>query len=78
MIVIQKRFKLNLYQEILMILLLVPPPKLHLLIGPVKREEFHGGSFNGNDSRKLLKKCCLFRGIGFKCPGLCAKIRRSI
>ena len=60
------------------IILLVPPPELHLLmwsvntlygellkISPdfegwsqqihVKREEYHGGLFNGNDSRKLLK-----------------------
>ena len=60
------------------IILLVPPPELHLLMGSVntlygellkispdcngwsqqlhvKREEYHGGLFNGNDSRKLLK-----------------------
>ena len=57
---------------------LIPPPELHLLIGPVnklyyslenewpeseawlkscnvKKEEYHGGQFVGNDSRKLLK-----------------------
>ena len=60
------------------IILLCPPPQLHLLLGPlnvlydelsktwpqceewiknlhIKREEYHGGAFNGNDSRKLLK-----------------------
>ena len=26
----------------------------------IKREEYHGGSFNGNDSRKLLKNINLF------------------
>ena len=59
-----------------LIILLVPPPELHLLLGPVntlynvlfnvwapyeewikrlniKREEYHGGSFNGIDSRKI-------------------------
>ena len=62
------------------IILAVPPPELHLLIGPVntlydalnkvwseseswlskcnvKKTEYHGGSFAGNDSRKLLKHC---------------------
>lgn len=60
------------------VILLIPPPELHLLIGPVnkiysaleskwsgsinwlkccnvKKEEYHGGSFAGNESRKLLK-----------------------
>ena len=68
------------------ILLLVPPPELHLLIGPVntlykelciiwtpckerikrlliKREKYHGGSFNGNDCRKLLKNIDILKGI---------------
>ena len=59
------------------VILLIPPPELHLLIGPVnklytalesvwpesenwlkscnvKKEEYHGGSFAGNESRKLL------------------------
>ena len=62
------------------IILVVPPPELHLLIGPVntlydalnkvwseseswlskcnvKKTEYQGGSFAGNDSRKLLKHC---------------------
>ena len=59
------------------LILMVPPPELHLLIGPVntlhsamcgneserwlslcnvKKTEYHGGSFAGNDSRKLLKR----------------------
>ena len=64
--------------ESTLILRVVPPPELHLLIGPVntiydelskvwpdceewikrlsiKREDYHGGQFNGNDSRKLMK-----------------------
>lgn len=62
-----------------LVVYLLPPPELHLLIGPVntmfgalekvwpdvlkwaalchvEREAIHGGSFNGNSSRKLLKK----------------------
>ena len=65
--------------ESTLVLRLVPPPELHLLIGPVntlydelskhwpdceewlkrlsiKRDDYHGGQFNGNDSRKLMKK----------------------
>ena len=61
-----------------LVLLLIPPPELHLMLGPVntlydeldkqwgecekwssrlhiKREQYHGGQFNGNDSRKLLQ-----------------------
>ena len=57
----------------------VPPPELHLMLGPVnhlynvmskvwpgseawlkacfvKKGEYHGGAFEGNDCRKLLKK----------------------
>ena len=57
---------------------IIPPPELHLLIGPVitlnneleqvwpqfqdwlkacnvKKTDYHGGSFEGNDSRALLK-----------------------
>ena len=72
--------------ESTLILLLVPPPELHLLIGPVntlyeelskvwvgsenwikkiniKREEYHGGSFNGNDSRKLLKNVGILKEL---------------
>ena len=68
------------------IILLIPPPELHLLIGPVntlydalfkvwpscvewinrlyiKREEYHGGSFNGNDCRKLLKNIAVLEEI---------------
>ena len=60
------------------VICLLPPPELHLLIGPVnkmynaletiwpdseewlkscsvKKEEYHGGSFAGNDSRRLLQ-----------------------
>ena len=60
------------------VLTLLPPPELHLMIGPVnkmytemekvwpeseqwldscnvKKEEYHGGTFAGNESRKLLK-----------------------
>ena len=60
------------------ILELIPPPELHLMLGPVntmynalekecanseewlnacnvKRSEYHGGAFEGNDCRKLLK-----------------------
>ena len=60
------------------VICLLPPPELHLLIGPankmyseleaiwpdseewlkacnVKKEEYHGGSFAGNESRKLLQ-----------------------
>lgn len=60
------------------VICLIPPPELHLLMGPVnklynemeekwpqselwlkavnvKKEEYHGGQFNGNDSRKLAK-----------------------
>ena len=70
------------------IILIVPPPELHLLIGPVnmmyvvdelckvwptcqqwikrlhiKREDYHGGSFNGNDSRKLSKNVPILEKI---------------
>ena len=68
------------------IILLVLPPELHLLLGPVnkmyseligiwpqgeewskklyiKREQYHRGSFNGNDSRKLLKNVSLLKEI---------------
>ena len=68
------------------IILLIPPPELHLLLGPVnkmydemlmvwqqgeewsdrlyiKREEYHGGQFNGNDSRKLLKNIAVLKEI---------------
>ena len=70
------------------ILLIVPPPELHLLIGPVntlydalnkewpeserwlkicnvKKTEYHGGSFVGNESRKLLKRC---KDLNELCP----------
>ena len=66
----------------------LPPPELHLLIGPVntlydglenvwpqseewlalcnvKKSEYHGGKFEGNDSRKLLKKVDQLEGL---CP----------
>ena len=68
------------------IFLLVPPPELHLLMGPVnkmydelskvwtaceewiqrlhiKKEEYHGGTFNGNDCRKLLKHVSILKEI---------------
>ena len=68
------------------IILLVPPPALHLLMGPVntlyvqllkispdcgkwsqqlhlKREDYHGGLFNGNNCRKLLKNLSILEGI---------------
>ena len=68
------------------IILLVPPPELHLLMGPVntlyvqllkispdcerwskhlhlKREDYHGGLFNGNDCRKLLKNVSILEEI---------------
>ena len=61
------------------VLKIIPPPELHLMLGPVnhlydelnkvwpeseewlqacfvKRSEYHGGSFEGNDCRKLFKK----------------------
>ena len=70
------------------ILHIVPPPELHLLIGPVntlydslnnirsdselclsacnvKKTEYHGGSFAGNDSRKLLKRTDVLKEM---CP----------
>ena len=60
------------------VITILPPPELHLLMGPVnkmytelenawpqselwleacniKKEEYHGGTFAGNESRKLLK-----------------------
>ena len=66
----------------------LPPPELHLLIGPVntlydglekvwpqsedwlklcnvKEVEYHGGKFEGNDSRALLKKVDQLEGL---CP----------
>ena len=66
----------------------VPPPELHLMLGPVnhlydemskvwpgseawlkacfvKKEEYHGGVYEGNDCRKLLKKIDSLREI---CP----------
>ena len=70
-----------------LIILLVPPPELHLMMGPVnkmfdalsnlseevseewikrlniKREEYHGGSFCGNDSRRLLKNVSILEDI---------------
>ena len=69
-----------------LVLELVPPPELHLLLGPVntmfnglesvcpeseawlkachiKRSEYHGGAFEGNECRKLLKKVSLLRSI---------------
>ena len=72
--------------EMMLILQLIPPPELHLLIGPVntiyeamnkvwpvsdewlarlnvKREEYHGGSFNGNESLKLLKNLSLLEEL---------------
>ena len=74
--------------EMMLVLLLLPPPELHLLIRPVNtiydamnkvwlgsevwlkmvnviREEYHGGSFNSNDSRKLLKNPFINGKIGF-------------
>ena len=68
------------------LIVLIPPPELHLLLGPVnkmydemleiwpqgeewsnrlyiKREEYHGGHFNGNDSRKLLKNISVLKEI---------------
>ena len=70
------------------IIQLVPPPELHLLLGPtnhmydelnkcwpgsvawsdacyVKKTEYHGGSFEGNDCRKLLKNINLLQE---RCP----------
>ena len=70
------------------VLTIVPPPELHLLLGPVnhlyneinkvwpqsedwlkscfvKKSEYHGGSFEGNDCRKLLKNTNLLREL---CP----------
>ena len=64
----------DIFDESTPIICVLPPPELHVLIGPVntlyeelssrwdgieewinklnvKREEYHGGSFNGNDSR---------------------------
>jgi hypothetical protein len=54
----------------------IPPPELHLLTGvvhamynrwldayAVQRDEFHGGSFTGNASRKLLRCADLLRSI---------------
>ena len=72
--------------ESTLVILLVPPPELHLLLGPVntlydeltkewpqaeewstklniKREEYHGGKFNGNDSRKLIKNLSVLKEI---------------
>ena len=68
------------------VILLVPPPELHLMLGPVnkmfdellkvwpqaekwsdilhiKREEYHGDQFNGNECRKLLKNTSVLREI---------------
>ena len=65
------------------VLHVVPPPELHLMLGPlnnlldemskvcpaseewlhgchVKKSEYHGGQFEGNDCRKLLKKTCCY------------------
>ena len=70
------------------VLTIVPPPELHLLLGPVnhlyneinkvwpqgedclkscfvKKSEYHGGSFEGNDCRKLLKNSNLLTEL---CP----------
>ena len=70
---------------------LLPPPELHLLIGPantmyngladlwpesgrwlkscnVEKMEYHGGSFAGNDSRKLLRNAQSLDGM---CPDSC-------
>ena len=72
--------------ESTLIILLVPPPELHLLLGPVntlnealsklwppceqwiqklhiKRDEYHGGAFNGNDCRKLIKNVSVLEDI---------------
>ena len=76
-----------------LIILLVPPPELHLLLGPVnklydglfkvwipykkcikrlniKREEYHGGSFNGNGSRKFFKNIAILKEISPSLPHL--------
>lgn len=76
----------NKIDENTLIILLVPPPELHLMLGPVntmydelvkvwpnaeewskrlhiKREQYHGGQFNGNDSRKLLKNLSVLKEI---------------
>ena len=68
------------------VICIIPPPELHLLIGPVnklydslesewpeseawlkvcniKREEYHGGQFAGNESRKLLKSIDKLEGL---------------
>ena len=73
------------------VLSVIPPPELHLLIGPVntlynelsriwdgseswikacnvKRTEYHGGSFAGNDSRMLLKNVAKLKNL---CPEYC-------
>ena len=74
-------------EKSILVIMFVPPPELHLLIGPVnllyqelnkvwqvgaeewirrlniKREEYHGGSFNGNDSRKLLKNIAILEEL---------------
>ena len=70
------------------VLLVVPPPELHLMMGTVnhlynsmvkewpgatawldacyvKKGDYHGGAFEGNDCRKLLKKVTVLREI---CP----------
>ena len=72
--------------ESTLVILLVPLPELHILLGPVntpydeltkewpqaeewstklniKREEYHGGKFNGNDSRKLIKNLSVLKEI---------------
>ena len=79
-------------------ILIVPPPELHLLMGPVntmydelcktwagceewikrlhiKREEYHVGSFNGNDCRKLLKNINILEQIA---PSPSVKIKAFI
>ena len=76
-----------------LVLDILPPPELHLLIGPVntifsamakewpgaaewavachvQKEDYHGGSFNGNACRALLLKSDLLRSM---CPFFCLK-----
>ena len=76
-----------------LVLDILPPPELHLLLGPVntifgamerewpdaskwttgchvEKDEYHGGTFNGNACRKLLKNTELLQ---LTCPMHCLK-----
>ena len=84
--------------EVAPVILLTPPPELHLLIGQVKKlftalesvwpesenwlkncnvkkEEYHGGSFSGNESRKLFKN--IDRLEALSPPRSCAKFMNT-